>query len=221
MLWKTFCLVPVTKIMCPSASNDYTLVALTSHTMNSLGRLVLSQLWPPSVCLSAQSGSGRHHQLSASPCLRSPGQAGQHCESDDLFLVFFPVHSTISIRPTVLPQCCVNLLGEEAEREAGRCFPSVLDCGLSDYLTWGASQCRHPFCTLNLTENKLRCQFINLNYLHVYFPYKSLSVSRFIHLLICVLYLCQLEAFSLCQGSRVTFCSQEGWLSRAVPFPYL
>lgn len=47
MLWKTFCLVPVTKIMCPSASNDYTLVALTSHTMNSLGRLVMSQLWPP------------------------------------------------------------------------------------------------------------------------------------------------------------------------------
>lgn len=46
MLWKTFCLVPVPKKVHPSSPNDYRSVALTSHLMKSLERLVLSLLLP-------------------------------------------------------------------------------------------------------------------------------------------------------------------------------
>lgn len=44
VLWKTSCLVPVPKKTHPS--NDYRQVALTSHLMKSLERLVLLLLQP-------------------------------------------------------------------------------------------------------------------------------------------------------------------------------
>ena len=46
MLWKTSCLVPVPKTPRPSGSKDYRPVALTSHIMKTLERLVLEQLQP-------------------------------------------------------------------------------------------------------------------------------------------------------------------------------
>ena len=46
VLWKTSCLVPVPKKARPSILNDYRPVALTSHLMKSLERLVLSLLRP-------------------------------------------------------------------------------------------------------------------------------------------------------------------------------
>ena len=60
MLWKTSCLVPVTKTL-RRASKDYRLVALTSHITKTMERLILEQhrhrvklfMDPPPVCLSA------------------------------------------------------------------------------------------------------------------------------------------------------------------------
>ena len=46
VLWKTSCLVPVPKTLCPSGSKDYRPVTLTFHIMTTLERLVLEQLWP-------------------------------------------------------------------------------------------------------------------------------------------------------------------------------
>ena len=46
LLWKTSCLVPVPKKSRPSDPADYTPVALTSHVMLVLERLVLAQLRP-------------------------------------------------------------------------------------------------------------------------------------------------------------------------------
>ncbi|KAI3368493.1 hypothetical protein L3Q82_025503, partial [Scortum barcoo] len=46
MLWKTSCLVPVPKKSRPSDPADYRPVALTSHVMKVLERLVLAQLRP-------------------------------------------------------------------------------------------------------------------------------------------------------------------------------
>ena len=46
LLWKTSCLVPVFKKSRPSDPADYTPVALTSHVMKVLERLVLAQLRP-------------------------------------------------------------------------------------------------------------------------------------------------------------------------------
>ncbi len=46
VLCKMSCLVPVPKMSRPIGSKDYRLVALTSHIMKTLGRLVLGQLWP-------------------------------------------------------------------------------------------------------------------------------------------------------------------------------
>ena len=70
VLWKTSCLVPVLKKVRLSTSNDYRPVALTSHLMKSLERLVLSLLW-----------SAHHWTLfslptssTVPPCLRLPGQ---------------------------------------------------------------------------------------------------------------------------------------------------
>ena len=45
-LWKTSCLVPVPKRSTPSGLNDYRPVALTSHVMKVLERLVLAHLRP-------------------------------------------------------------------------------------------------------------------------------------------------------------------------------
>ncbi len=46
VLWKTSCLVPVPKTPRPCGSKDYRPVALTSHIMKTLERLVLEQLRP-------------------------------------------------------------------------------------------------------------------------------------------------------------------------------
>ncbi|KAI3356635.1 hypothetical protein L3Q82_017826 [Scortum barcoo] len=46
MLWKTSCLVPVPKKSRPSDPAEYRPVALTSHVMKVLERLVLAQLRP-------------------------------------------------------------------------------------------------------------------------------------------------------------------------------
>ncbi|XP_040907892.1 uncharacterized protein LOC121190938 [Toxotes jaculatrix] len=46
MLWKTSCLVPVPKTSRPSDLKDYRPVALTSHIMKTLERLILEQLRP-------------------------------------------------------------------------------------------------------------------------------------------------------------------------------
>jgi len=46
VLWKTSCLVPVPKKSTPSGLNDYRPVALTSHVMKVLERLVLAHLRP-------------------------------------------------------------------------------------------------------------------------------------------------------------------------------
>ena len=46
VLWKTSCLVPVPKTLRPSGPQDYRPVALTSHIMKTLERLVLEQLRP-------------------------------------------------------------------------------------------------------------------------------------------------------------------------------
>ena len=46
MLWKTSCLVPVPKETTPSGLSDYGPVALTSHVMKVLERLVLAHLRP-------------------------------------------------------------------------------------------------------------------------------------------------------------------------------
>ncbi|XP_058509155.1 sodium- and chloride-dependent betaine transporter-like [Solea solea] len=46
VLWKTSCIVPVPKIPRPSGSKDYRPVALTSHIMKTLERLILDQLRP-------------------------------------------------------------------------------------------------------------------------------------------------------------------------------
>ena len=43
-LWKTSCIVPVPKIKCPAELNDYRPVALTSHIMKTLERLLLRRL---------------------------------------------------------------------------------------------------------------------------------------------------------------------------------
>uniref|UniRef100_A0A8C6M3D6 Reverse transcriptase domain-containing protein n=1 Tax=Nothobranchius furzeri TaxID=105023 RepID=A0A8C6M3D6_NOTFU len=44
VLWKTSCLVPVPRKTCPSVNDDYRLVALTSHIMKVLERLLLVHL---------------------------------------------------------------------------------------------------------------------------------------------------------------------------------
>ena len=46
VLWNTTCLVPVPKTWCPSSPQDYRPVALTSHIIRTLERLVLEQLRP-------------------------------------------------------------------------------------------------------------------------------------------------------------------------------
>ena len=46
LMWKTSCLVPVPKTLRPSSPKDYRPVALTSHIMKTLERLVLDQLRP-------------------------------------------------------------------------------------------------------------------------------------------------------------------------------
>lgn len=46
VLWKTSCIVPVPKTPRPSNSRDYRPVALTSHIMKTLERLVMEQLRP-------------------------------------------------------------------------------------------------------------------------------------------------------------------------------
>ena len=46
VVWKTSCLVPVPKTPCPTGPQDYRPVALTSHIMKTLERLVLEQLRP-------------------------------------------------------------------------------------------------------------------------------------------------------------------------------
>ena len=46
VLWKTSCLVPVPKKVRPSTPSNYRPVALTSHLMKSLERLILSLLRP-------------------------------------------------------------------------------------------------------------------------------------------------------------------------------
>ncbi|KAI3373538.1 hypothetical protein L3Q82_022142, partial [Scortum barcoo] len=51
MLWKTSCLVPVPKKSRPSDPADYRPVALTSHVMKVLERLVLAQLRPQPLLL--------------------------------------------------------------------------------------------------------------------------------------------------------------------------
>ncbi|KAI3356792.1 hypothetical protein L3Q82_003320 [Scortum barcoo] len=51
MLWKTSCLVPVPKKSRPSDPADYRPVALTSHVMKILERLVLAQLRPQPLLL--------------------------------------------------------------------------------------------------------------------------------------------------------------------------
>ncbi|KAI4894320.1 hypothetical protein NFI96_009751 [Prochilodus magdalenae] len=48
-LWKTSCVVPVPKTQHPKDLNSYRPVALTSHLMKSLGRLVLTHHPPPLV----------------------------------------------------------------------------------------------------------------------------------------------------------------------------
>lgn len=44
VIWKTSCLLPVPKIAVPSGPSDFKPVALTSHVMKVLERLVLMQL---------------------------------------------------------------------------------------------------------------------------------------------------------------------------------
>ena len=46
VIWKTSCLVPVPKKPQPSGFSDYRPVALTSHIMKTLERLILEQLRP-------------------------------------------------------------------------------------------------------------------------------------------------------------------------------
>ena len=46
VIWKTSCLIPVPKMPQPSCLLDYQPVALTSHVMKTLERLVLEQLRP-------------------------------------------------------------------------------------------------------------------------------------------------------------------------------
>ncbi|XP_013769324.1 olfactory receptor 4P4-like [Pundamilia nyererei] len=46
VMWKTSCFVPVPKTPCPSGPQDYRPVALTSHIMKTLERLILDQLRP-------------------------------------------------------------------------------------------------------------------------------------------------------------------------------
>ena len=43
-MWKTSCIVPIPKIKCPAELNDYRPVALTSHIMKTLERLLLRLL---------------------------------------------------------------------------------------------------------------------------------------------------------------------------------
>ena len=48
-LWKTSCLIPIPENLHPNELNDYRPVALTSHMMKTMERLVLWILRPP-VC---------------------------------------------------------------------------------------------------------------------------------------------------------------------------
>uniref|UniRef100_A0A8C4TKB5 Reverse transcriptase domain-containing protein n=1 Tax=Erpetoichthys calabaricus TaxID=27687 RepID=A0A8C4TKB5_ERPCA len=45
-LWKTFCITPVPKVSCTSELNDFRPVALTSHVMKTMERLLLQHLRP-------------------------------------------------------------------------------------------------------------------------------------------------------------------------------
>lgn len=80
------CLVPVPKKARPSTSNDYRPVALMSHLMKSLERLVLSLLQPlvssslDPLQFAYQTKLGGHH-LPAPPCLHPPRQTGKHREN--------------------------------------------------------------------------------------------------------------------------------------------
>uniref|UniRef100_A0A3Q3ECP6 Immunoglobulin V-set domain-containing protein n=1 Tax=Labrus bergylta TaxID=56723 RepID=A0A3Q3ECP6_9LABR len=76
VLWKTSCLVPAPKKSSPSALNDYRPVALTSHIMKVLERLVLAHLRPQvdqlpgpiAVCILPKGGGGSTY--STKPTLR-------------------------------------------------------------------------------------------------------------------------------------------------------
>lgn len=46
VMWKTSCIVPVPKMPRPSDIKDYRPVALTSHIMKTMERLILDQLRP-------------------------------------------------------------------------------------------------------------------------------------------------------------------------------
>ncbi|CAM4735486.1 unnamed protein product [Leuciscus chuanchicus] len=86
-LWKTSCVVPVPKTSHPKDLNSYRPVALTSHLMKTLERLVLQHLRStvgPSmdpVCLQAQHRGGGCCHLPAASCPRPPGEARQHCKN--------------------------------------------------------------------------------------------------------------------------------------------
>lgn len=86
-LWKTSCLVPVPKKMNPSTPSDYRPVALTSHVVKTLERLILRHLrllvepWldPLQFAYQPYRCGGCHH-LPAGPGLFSPGHCWEHWE---------------------------------------------------------------------------------------------------------------------------------------------
>ncbi|KAK3560961.1 hypothetical protein QTP86_023151, partial [Hemibagrus guttatus] len=71
-LWKTSCIIPVPKKPRPGELNDYRPVALTSHKMKTMERVLLHHMTPSAVCIPGEGGSGGRHYLYPIPL--SPGQ---------------------------------------------------------------------------------------------------------------------------------------------------
>ena len=139
MMWKTSCIVPVLKTPRPSGVKDYRPVALTSHVMETVERLVLDQLRPMVQPLLDPLQFGHQPRLGVEDTIiYQLDRVYAHLDKPEstVRIMFFDFSSVFNtIRPA--------LLGDKLTADASRCFPRSW---IVDHLTGRPQYVRLQHC---------------------------------------------------------------------------
>ncbi|XP_062844406.1 uncharacterized protein LOC134303073 [Trichomycterus rosablanca] len=165
-LWKTSCLVPVPKKRHPTNPNDYRPVALTSHVMKSLERLVLAHIRPrvkehmDPLQFAYQQNIGVDDAL-----IYTLQRAHAHLDSVDttVRIMFFDF------------SCAFNTIRTTCTARLDDCSLTEESCEvLSSVLSLNSSSLKH----LNLNNNKLKDSGVKLLSAGLENPHCKLEILR-------------------------------------------